>query len=153
MQLDLFEINKITIQEKPQFQNQYINDKKEPKLKQPKTTIAELEKIKNDFFYYELEKNYRRFQGDIETAEKMTFLDATVIKNNSIVNYSLPYKKRYNKTSLLNLNNVNDTQKKPSKSNELKKKETIKNVHKWAESFQKEYKKEFEKEFTGLHSK
>lgn len=150
MQLDLFENNYIkevlTI-------SQIKNEKTETsKTKKSKNNIPELKKIKNNFFYQKLEENFKRYQGDIDFAEKMTFLEATVIKSNSIVNYSIPYKKRFNTKSLDNLNNVNQ-KKTISKSHELKKKETIKNVQSWANKFKDEYKKEHNKEFTGLLSK
>lgn len=153
MQLDLF--NEIIIKNtKQEFK---INNEIQPELTQkqnPKIRIQKLESIKNKFFYENLEDNYKRFNGDIDTAEKMTFLNATVIKNNSVVNYSLPYKKRYNKTSLNNLNNVNEKSKlKNSLSQEIRKKESIKNVEKWANTFKNEYKKEYQKDYDGLYSK
>lgn len=153
LQLNLFE-NTIIKPLQPQKNNFLIsqNSQNEVIEKKQKQSIKYLTQLRDKFFYETLENNYKNFGGDIDRAEKMTFLDSVVIKPNSIINYSLPYKRNYNKNSLGNLLNV----EKKETTNELKKlkeKKKIKNVNKWADKYLNHYETKNNKKYTGTLSK
>jgi hypothetical protein len=76
----------------------------------------------------------QNFHGDIDSAIKWT-LDCAVIKPNSLINYKLPYERNYNSKSLENLLNQTNDETKQTTYLEIKKKEKINNVNKWANDF------------------
>lgn len=123
------------------------------KSKKEKVKILTLEEIKENEFNYLLEKNLQNFHGDIDSAIKWTSLDCAVIKPNSLINYKLPYERNYNSKSLENLVNQTVDETKQATYLEIKKKEKINNVNKWANEFKKQYTKETGRTYTGLLSK
>lgn len=125
----------------------YTRDLQEAKQR----LLTPFEVIRDEWYQTIMERDMKWIKN-IEDVSRFAMLNQTVIKPNSMVNFSTKYRKRYNKKSLDNL-----LQNQPKEVDNLlksiKNETEITDVNDWSQEYIDQYEKKKGKKYNGLASK